>query len=282
MGGTVGRAITYFQGAWLEGNPKVIGPMTHAFWLSSVVFDGARAFEGVAPDLDRHCARCVRSAVAMGLAPPISAGEIETLAREAVARFPSGSTLYIRPMFYAESGFVGPDPGSTQFMLTVYESPLPGIEGFSACLSTRTRPSPTSAPTDAKASCLYPNAGRALREAAARGFDNAVMLDPAGLVAEFATANLFLAKDGVVHTPSCNGTFLDGITRQRVIGLLRADGVAVVERSVGFDEVLAADEVFSTGNYAKVVPATRIEDRRWDPGPLFARARSLYWEFAHR
>ncbi len=276
-----GRALTFFRGQWLEGNPGIIGPMCNGLWLSSIVFDGARGFDGTAPDLDLHCERCVRSAHALGLGPMLTAQEIEELARDGIGRFDRGAELYIRPMFYAESGFVDPDPESTQFALCVYEVPLPKAVGFNACLSTRERPMPTAAPTDAKAACLYPNAARALREAKLRGFENAIMLDALGHVAEFATANLFLVRDGTVQTPICNGTFLNGITRQRIIALLRADGYDVQERVIGFQEVLAADEVFSTGNYAKIMPVTRIEDRDIQPGPIAARARALYWDFAH-
>jgi branched-chain amino acid aminotransferase len=185
-------------------------------------------------------------------------------------------------MFFAEGGWVDPDPETTQFVLAVYESPLPPASGFTACLSTRRRPLPASAPTEAKASALYPNAGLALKEAKGRGFDNAVMLDPIGNVAEFATSNLFIAKDGAVHTPVPNGTFLNGITRQRVIRLLRDAGIAVHERTIGWAEVQEADEVFSSGNYAKVVPVTRVEDRHLQPGPLGLTARRLYWDYAHR
>ncbi|MBI1206175.1 MAG: branched-chain amino acid aminotransferase [Azospirillum sp.] len=275
------RALTFFRGQWLEGNPGIIGPMTHAAWLSSVVFDGARAFEGVTPDLDRHCARVTRSAAVMGLRAILTGSEIEELALDGVSRFDSKAELYIRPMFYAEGGFVMPDPDTTQFALTIHELPLPPSSGFTACLSTRRRPMPDAAPLEAKASCLYPNAGLALREAGGRGFNNAIMLDPIGNVAEFATANLFIAKDGAAHTPIPNGTFLNGITRQRVIQLLRDAGIAVYERMISFADVLAADEVFSVGNYGKVLPTTKVESRDLQPGPIYRQARSLYWEFAH-
>src|SRR5262249_37172059 len=127
-----------------------------------------------------------------------------------------------------------------------------------------------------------PNAALALKEAKGRGFDNAIVLDALGNVAEFATANLFIAKDGIVHTPVPNGTFLSGVTRQRVIQLLRDAGVTVYERTILWSEVLTADEVFSSGNYGKLQPVLRLEDRVLEPGPLYQRARSLYWEFAHR
>lgn len=275
-----GKTLTYVDGRWRKGNPKVLGPQDHAVWLSSVVFDGARAFGGVAPDLDLHCARTVASARMIGLEPQVTGAEITELAWEAIGRFAIGSELYICPMFYAEHGFVVPDPSSTRFVLTVYEAPLPEPTGFSACLSSFRRPAKDMAPTEAKASCLYPNVARVGREATQKGCDTAVVRDPNGNVAEFAYTNLFFAKGGVVHTPAPNGTFLNGITRQRVIALLRQAGVEVVERAVDFADLLDADEVFSSGNYAKVQPCVRLEDRKFEPGPLYAKARELYFEFA--
>jgi branched-chain amino acid aminotransferase len=274
-------AYTYIDGTWHEGNPPLLGPMSHATWLSSIVFDGARAFEGCTPDLDRHCERARNSARSMGLRSMLSAGEIEDIARDGVARFPKDAELYIRPMFFAESGWIYPDPDSTRFALSVYESPLPKPTGFSVCLSRFRRPAPDQAPTDAKASCLYPNSGRALKDAQNRGFGNCVVLDPIGHVAELATANLFMVKDGVAQTPVPNGTFLAGITRRRVIQLLRDAGIEVMERSITFDELMQADELFSVGNHGKVQPITGIEQRHLQPGPIYSRARSLYWEFAH-
>ncbi|MDP6785992.1 MAG: branched-chain amino acid aminotransferase [Rhodospirillales bacterium] len=275
-----GRTLTYVDGAWQDGNPRVLGPRSHAVWLGSAVFDGARAIKGRAPDLDRHCARVVKSASLMGLEPMLSGAEIEDLARDGIGRFGGDQDLYICPMFYPEDGFIVPDPASTRFILTIHESPLPEGSGISACLSSFRRPARDMAPTEAKAACLYPNVARCLREAQAKGFETAVVLDPAGNVAEFAYANLFAVKDGVVATPVHNGTFLNGITRQRVIALLRGDGVEVMERSIDFAEVLAADELFGTGNYAKVVPCTRIEDRDLQAGPMTRRARELYFRFA--
>jgi branched-chain amino acid aminotransferase len=281
LGGMDRKALTYIDGGWHEGNPPILGPMTHATWQSSIVFDGARAFEGVAPDLDRHCQRVVQSARNMDLGPMLTAGEIEELCRDGIRRFPHGSELYIRPFFFAEEGFIMPLPESTRFALAVYEAPLPKPNGFSVCLSSYRRPAPDQAPTDAKASCLYPNSARALREALGKGFDNAVVLDPAGNVAELTTSNLFIVKDGVAVTPIPNGTFLAGITRARVLQLLRQVGIPVVERTLRWPEVLDADEVFSAGNYGKVLPVNRVERRDLQPGPVYHRAREMYWEFAH-
>src|SRR3546814_45205 len=134
-----------------------MGPMTHAAWMASVVFDGARAFEGVTPDLDRHCARLVRSAESFGLKAVYTAGEMMEIAQDGLGHFAKDAALYLRPMLWAESGFVAADAASTRFCFTLYEVPLPKPDSFSVCLSSFRRPAPNMAPTDAKASCLYPN-----------------------------------------------------------------------------------------------------------------------------
>lgn len=280
----VRRALVYANGTWLDGNPALLGPSTHGVWLGSTVFDGARYFEGVAPDLLAHCERATHSARVMGLTPCLTGAEIAELAWEGIrrfqARFEDAGDLYICPMFYGETGFIVPDADNAQFILNIWESPMPEPSGFSACRSPFRRPARDMAPTEAKASCLYPNVGRSVRAAKERGFDTAVILDSNGNVAEFSFTNLFFAKGSEVVTPAINGTFLNGLTRQRVIRLLRDDGWVVAERAVSFEDLLDADEVFATGNYFKVGPCVRIEDTRFQPGPAFRRARELYWAFA--
>jgi branched-chain amino acid aminotransferase len=280
------RTWTYLDGGWHEGNVPVMGPRTHAAWLGSSVFDGARAFEGVTPDLDRHCARVNASAKTLGLRPSVELETMLGLVREGMKKFPAEAALYIRPMYWAEEGgylSVPPDPESTRFLLCLYEAPLPPPSGgLSLTVSPFRRPTVETMPTDAKAGCLYPNNGRAITEARSRGFDNALVLDMLGNVAETGTANIFLVKDGVVRTPAPNRSFLNGITRQRVVALLCEEGVEVQETMLTVADFLDADEIFSTGNYAKVVPVTRIEDRELQPGPVQAKARKLYWDWAHQ
>jgi branched-chain amino acid aminotransferase len=276
------NAWHFIDGKWVPGDPLLLSAWGHATWMGAAVFDGARAFEGVTPDLDLHCQRAVRSAAALGLSSPLSAGEIEEILREGIEKFPKGTALYLRPFMWSTDGWMAPFPESTKIAISVVETPLPDpAKGASCTLSRWRRPSPETAPTDAKAVCLYAQAGRASAEARRRGFDEAVMLDPLGHVAEFSSANLWIAKDGAAHTPVPNGTFLSGITRQRVIGLLRKAGIAVHERSLGYQDLLDADEIFSTGNFGKVMPYARIDDRELQPGPIFRRARELYWDFAH-
>jgi branched-chain amino acid aminotransferase len=107
-----------------------------------------------------------------------------------------------------------------------------------------------------------------------------VLLDPWNNVAELATSNIWIARDGVALTPAANGTFLAGVTRARVMALLREAGVEVREATLKWADVTAADEVFTTGNYSKVQAITRLEDRRLQPGPIASKARELYWAFA--
>jgi branched-chain amino acid aminotransferase len=131
------------------------------------------------------------------------------------------------------------------------------------------------------AGCLHPNNALAMIGAHDRGFDNCVMLDQQGFVAELAIANLFMARDGMVFTPAPNGTFLDGIARQRIMKLLRNEGSEIVESGLRFDDFLAAEEIFSTGNLRKVQPVVRIDDHLLQPGPMFRRAREVYWAYAY-
>ena len=274
----------WFDGAWHEGNPPLMGPRTHAAWLGSSVFDGARVFEGVMPDIDRHCARVNRSAEGLGLKATMAPVAIEALVREGARKFAPGTALYVKPMYWGEAdgdATITADPDSTRFCLSLYEAPMPVPGGGSVTKSSFRRPTLESMPTDSKAGCLYPNNARVIRDAKARGFDNALVCDALGNVAETATANVFMAKEGIVHTPAANGTFLNGITRQRVIGLLRDDGVPVVEGTLRYEDFLAADEIFTTGNYSKVMPVLRIDSRDLQPGPIYRKARELYWDFAH-
>ncbi|MBI3705643.1 MAG: branched-chain amino acid aminotransferase [Rhizobiales bacterium] len=275
---------TYFEDGWHEGNVPLWGARTHAIWLGSSVFDGARVFEGVAPDLDLHCARVNASAKTMFLKPGVAVEDMVGLTREGMAKFPADTMLYVRPMYWAERPgpmALPPDPDSTRFALTLYDAPMRKPDGFSVTLSPFRRPTQDSAPVDAKAGCLYPNNARCMFEAKSRGFDNCLVRDMLGNIAELANSNVFAVKDGVVYTPIPNGTFLAGITRQRVISLLRGAGVPVVETVLRYADFEAADEMFSTGNASKVLPITRIDQRSLQPGPFYRKARELYWAFAH-
>lgn len=278
------KTWNWIDGAWIEGNPPIMGPRTHAAWLASSVFDGARYFEGTMPDMDRHAARVNESAVKLGLKATMKAEDIVALTREGVKKFSPDAALYIKPMYWGEAdgmSTITADPESTRFCLCIFEAPMPVPGGLSLTVAPFRRPSLETMPTDVKTGALYPNNARCVREAKSRGFDNALVLDMLGNVAETATSNVFMAKDGVVYTPAPNGTFLNGITRQRMISLLRDKGVTVIESTLGVSDFANADEIFISGNYSKCMPVLKFEQREMQPGPFYRKARASYWEFAH-
>lgn len=274
---------TWIDGEWVAGNPGIMGPRTHAAWQASSVFDGARVFDGCMPDMDRHAARANASAIKLGLKATVTPERIVELTREGAKKFAPGAELYVKPMYWAEAdgpSTIIPDAESTRFCLCMFVAPLPVPGGASMTVATFRRPTLETMPTDVKTGALYPNNARALREAKARGFDNALVLDMLGNVAETTTSNIFMAKDGVVHTPAANGTFLNGITRQRVIKLLRDGGATVLESTLKVPDFESADEIFMSGNYAKCMPVLKFQDRELQPGPFYRKARESYWEFA--
>ena len=281
----IGEIIwTYFEGKWHEGDLPIMNAADQSTWLGSLVFDGARLFEGVVPDLERHCERVNHSASAMGLEPTLSVERLKTLVMEGLTNFADDAAVYIRPMYWSKEGGPGvipPAPEATQFCLCLEQVPMaPSTASQTLCKTQFVRPMVTMAPVNAKAACLYPNNARMIREAISRGYNNAIVEDSLGNVAETATANIFLVKDGIVRTPVPNGTFLNGITRQRVIKLLREDGHELEECTLSFDDFDQADEVFLTGNISKVTPIVKIEDREFEIGPVTSRARELYWNWA--
>ncbi|MBD3764096.1 MAG: branched-chain amino acid aminotransferase [Rhodobacterales bacterium] len=281
-----GTAIrTFFQGRWHDGDIPVMRAADHGIWQGSSVFDGARWFDGVAPDLDLHCQRVNRSAEALMITPTLTAEEIEALAREGLAAYAPDQAVYVRPMYWAVDGSdlgVAPKEGSTGFALCLEAVPMPDPEVSTTLTRTRfRRPVLEDSVCNAKAGCLYPNNARMLVEARSKGFGNALCADAMGNVAESATSNVFIVRDGVVFTPIANGTFLAGITRARHIANLRAAGVAVHETVLTFDDVHAADEVFLSGNFAKVTAVRQFDDTHYRSHAMTDRVRALYLDWAH-
>lgn len=281
----VGKEIaTYFNGEWHRGDIAVIKASDHGAWLGSGVFDGARQFDGLRPDLDLHSARIVKSAEAMGMIAPVDGETVQGLLEEGCKMFAPDAALYLRPMMWATDstpGIIDLVPESTNFALCIETLPMPEPGAFTLTVSPYCRPRPDMALTEAKAASLYANNGRIMAEARKRGFSNALSKDFEGNIAETASTNVFMVRDGVVFTPVPNGTFLNGLTRQRIMGLMRADGLEVIESTLTVDDFHAAEEIFVTGNIAKVMPVARFEDRALEQGNIAKRARDLYWDWAH-
>ncbi|MFK7963001.1 MAG: branched-chain amino acid aminotransferase [Burkholderiaceae bacterium] len=282
----IGSTIhTWFDGRWHDGNVAILGAADHATWLGTLVFDGARRFEGVVPDLDRHCERVNHSAQVMGLKATVSVPQMLELTREGLAKFSPKESVYIRPMYWSVEGSqanaVLGDPESTAFALCLESAAMPPANASATLCTTQfCRPTLASATVNAKAACLYPNNARMLREAHQKGFHNALACDQLGNVAETATANIFAVRDGEVFTPVPNGTFLNGITRQRAISLLRESGLAVHENTLQLADFHSADEVFMTGNMSKVTPVTALNETVFEAGPVSKRVRDLYWDWS--
>ena len=275
---------TWFEGQWHEGDIPVMRAADHGIWQGSSVFDGARLFDGVTPDLDLHLARVNRSAAALMITPTVTPEDMLDIAREGLRAYGKHQSVYIRPMYWAVDGSelgIAPAENSTRFALCLEEVPMPPANGATTVTRTRfRRPVLEDAVCNAKAGCLYPNNARMLVEAKAKGFGNALVADAMGNLAESATANVFLVKDGEVFTPIANGTFLSGITRARHIANLRADGIAVHETVLTFDDVHAADELFLSGNFAKVTSVSRFDDTTYKTRKMTDHIRSLYMDWA--
>jgi len=275
---------TYYKGAWHDGDVPIMAAADHGAWQGTTVFDGARSVAGLAPDLRTHCDRVVQSARALMLHPGLTGAQIDDIARQGLARYADDAAVYVRPMFWGiDGGAYGIVPAETEagFCLCLEEVPMAPADATVRLTRTRFhRPVLTDNVTNAKAGCLYPNNARMLVEAMSKGYDNALVCDAMGNVAESATANVFLVRDGVVFTPIPNGTFLNGITRQRHIANLRADGTEVVETVLSFEDFREADEVFLSGNLNKVTPVVEFDGTHYQHGPVTRRVRDLYWDWA--
>ena len=275
------KAWTWIDDKWLEGNPPIMGSMTQSTWLGSLVFDGARRINGKTPDLDKHCERLINSANCMNLTPPKSSQEVFNLCIEGCSKFTENEDLYIKPMIWAEDGLgvIAPDPDSSKLAVCIFEAPIPN-GGMNVCMSDFIRPLSNSAPTDAKASALYASTGRAMKAALDKGFDNCILCDHEGYVAEFTVANLFMVKNKKVYTPKPTGTFLNGITKQRVVKLLSDTEFNVIESKIKPEDLFDADEIFASGNYVKIRSVARYENKVFTPGPVYQLAKKLYWKWA--
>ena len=276
---------TYFEKNWHKGNIPIMNAADHGSWLGSTVFDGARYFNGVAPDLLAHCERLNQSAKAMGLVPTYSEKEIYDLILEGLANYTKQSAVYIRPMYWGiGNGYsaIVPDGANIGFCICLEEIPMASDANTTTLTRTNFhRPILTDNLCNAKAGCLYPNNARMLQEASTKGFNNALVADAVGNVAETATSNVFLVKDGEIFTPIPNGTFFFFFTRSRHIQNLKSDGYQVNECILKFEDFSRADEVFLSGNMTKITPVSLFDDIKYEIGPVTKRARSLYFDWAN-
>ncbi len=256
---------------WRQANLHVL---SHALHYASSIFEGERVYGGEIFRLAEHSQRLVDSAAYMGFELPNGVAEIDAACIQ-VCEANGIVDGYVRPVAWRGSEMMGVSAQQTRIHLAVaawpwpsYFSPEARMKGIGLKTSPWRRPSPQSAPVFAKAAGLYMICTLSKHAAEDEGYDDALMLDWRGHVAEATGANIFLVfGDAKLHTPTPD-CFLDGITRQTVIGLAEARGIEVVTRTIMPDELARASEVFLTGTAAEVTPVGRIDDLTFSPGEI--------------
>lgn len=263
----------WFDGKLVPWRDARVHVLTHALHYASSVFEGERVYGGRIFKLREHTERLIASARILGFEIPWSRDEIEA-ASNAVVRAMGISDGYLRPVAWRGAEQMGVAAQETKIHMAIavwewpaYFSPEAKMKGIRMCWSKWARPAPNTAPTAAKASGLYMICTLAKHEAEAAGYDDALMRDWRGQLAEATGANIFLAINGELHTPTPD-CFLDGITRRTVIGLARTRQLKVVERAIQPEELAKAQEVFLTGTAAEVTPVSEIDRYRFTPGAI--------------
>lgn len=237
---------------------------------ASCVFEGIRVYDQQPFALAEHCARMCSSARAIGMDLPYEPAQIEQAVLEAVAAV-GHSEAYVRPVAWHGDEVLGISSAGASVHLAIIVLPWhpPAAhrpDGVRLALSRWARPAPNTAPVTAKASCNYVIGALAHREAVAAGFDDALLLDHRGFVAEATGANIFMVRSGMLHTPIADA-FLAGITRRTVLSLARKIGIEVAETRIRLSDLPEAAELFLTGTASEVQPVsaagtTRFSDER--------------------
>ena len=259
------------MGLWRDADVHVL---THGLHYASCVFEGERSYNGKIFKLREHTDRLLKSARILGFDIPYSAEEIDVACNE-VCKVNEIIDGYIRPIAWRGSEMMGVSAQQSTIHLAIaawpwpsYFSPEARMKGIRLKTSEWRRPAPETAPTDSKAAGLYMICTMSKHAAEAEGYDDALMLDWRGQVAEATGANIFLVfGDGKLHTPTAN-CFLNGITRQTVIGLAEARGIEVIERTIMPEELTDATEVFLTGTAAEVTPVGEIDNNKFMVGDI--------------
>lgn len=278
----------WLDGQWVDWQDAKVHVVTHGLHYGTGVFEGVRAYntpQGPAAfRLHDHTERLFRSAHAVNLEIPHSPEELNAVQLEAVRR-QGLDEAYIRPLVYLGTQGVGLKTAGLEAHAMVaawawpsYHDPAAMERGLKLITASIRRPSGDAMMHQAKATGNYLNAVLARHEATVGGFDEALMLDANGLVAEATGENIFLVRDGRLSTPPpvhC----LDGITRRTILTLAREMGYPVEERTFSVDELYVADEVFLTGTAAEVMPVAELDGRpigTGGRGPITEKLQKLY------
>ncbi|MBM3486376.1 MAG: branched-chain amino acid aminotransferase [Alphaproteobacteria bacterium] len=271
----------WFDGMLIPWRDAKIHVLTHGLHYASCVFEGERVYEGRVFRLNDHSQRLADSAKIMGFEIPYSVAEIDA-ATNLTVKASGHKDAYVRPIAWRGSEQLGVSAQKTKIHLAIavwewpsYFSPEARERGIKLAWSDWRRPAPDTAPVKAKAAGLYTICTLSKHKAEASGYDDALMLDYRGRLAEATGANLFLVQNGELHTPEPD-CFLDGITRKSVIGLAKKAGIKVVERALMPAELDKTDEVFVTGTAAEVTAVGQIGPHHYQVGPVTRRLRDDY------
>jgi branched-chain amino acid aminotransferase len=265
--------VIWMNGQFVPWKDAKLHVLTHALHYASSVFEGERAYGGVVFKGTEHHQRLHTSAEILGFKVPYSVAEIDAAADELIRR-QGLSDAYLRPIAWRGSEQMGVSAQATRINVAIaawewpaYFSPELRAKGIRLCWADYSRPSPKTAPTASKAAGLYMICTISKHMAEAKGYQDALMLDYRGFLAESTGANLFLVIDGKIHTPTPD-CFLDGITRRTVIALAQRLGFEVIERHIKPEELGTAQEMFLTGTAAELTPVGEVGDYRFKPGAI--------------
>ncbi len=263
----------WMDGALVPHRDATVHILTHAMHYASAVFEGQRAYGGTVFKLRDHTNRLINSGKILGFDLPYSADEIDA-ACQAVLKANGWETAYMRPIAWRGSEQMGVAAQATKIHVAIaawewpaYFSPAMKEKGLRLNIAKYRRPAPFTAPTDSKAAGLYMICTISKHDAEAKGYDDALMFDWRGQVAEATGANIFFIKDGKIHTPTPD-CFLNGITRRSVMDLARKRGIEVIERTIWPEELEGFEQAFLTGTAAEVTPLGEIGPWRFEVGAL--------------
>ena len=263
----------WYNGKLVPWKDTKLHVLSHGLHYASCVFEGERVYNGEVFKLREHTQRLIESGKELGFDIPYSLEELEQATRDTVAAqgYPDA---YVRPVAWRGSEMMGVSAQETSINVAIavwewpsYFSPEARMHGIRLKTSKWRRPDPQTAPVHAKAAGLYMICTLSKHEAEADGWDDALMLDWRGQVAESTGANIFLVQDGKIHTPTPD-CFLDGITRRTVIELAKAHDIDVVERVIMPEEFEKTDEVFVTGTAAEVTPVGQVDEYNFQVGSV--------------
>jgi branched-chain amino acid aminotransferase len=263
----------WYNGALVPWRDSKLHVLSHGLHYASCVFEGERVYNGEVFKLREHTERLINSGKELGFEIPYSLEELEQATRDTVAS-QGYADAYVRPVAWRGSEMMGVSAQETKINVAIavwewpsYFSPEARMRGIRLCTSKWRRPAPDTAPVHAKAAGLYMICTLSKHEAEAQGYDDALMLDYRGQIAESTGANIFLIQDGKIHTPTPD-CFLDGITRRTVIGIAKKHGYEVIERPIMPEELADTSEIFVTGTAAEVTPVGEIDDYKFEVGTI--------------